>query len=126
MPPDKIPANAVHAYGRRGPGPRWRAAILLGALALLAAPAEAGCRWITDCARGSCREIQECDSVLDPPAPRPPGVLPPDPAEVPGSRPEGSLGAPGLRPPTPSVPVLTCRQAYVCLNQRCGWERTCR
>src|SRR5262245_16377959 len=102
-----------------------RAVLGILLLAILAGPAAASCRFITDCTRRPCRQVQECDSALDPPAIPSPGMGQTVPTGSPMPR---TLGPSTSTHPQPLVPppgASACRQAYLCVSDRCAWRFVC-
>jgi hypothetical protein len=91
--------------------------ITLGASILGAASAEARCRWVWDCSRQPCEQIELCDSTTDPRAIRPTEV-PPIPR---------TTVTPIPTPMNPPTGTRECRQANVCTAAgQCKWETVCR
>lgn len=84
---------------------------------LIAANVEAGCRWTWDCTTSPCRQAQVCDSIIDPPAIRPPEIAP---------IPSPSI-APIPQPVIPPVGTSQCSPMYQCdAFGRCSWQQVCR
>ena len=84
---------------------------------LATAPALAACRWVWDCSRQPCTQIEICDKTTDPHAIRPTEV-PPIPRTT-----HTPLGTP-MNPPTG---YRACHDANICNSAgECKWETVCR
>lgn len=97
---------------------RLRVLLLVLFLNLFATPpALADCRWTWDCSKGSCRQVQVCDSTIDSPRIRPPEIAP--------------IPSPSIEPiPRPTIPPVgtsQCAQRYLCDSRgNCNWQTVCR
>ena len=102
-----------------------RATLILLLLLGLAGPATASCRFLTDCSRQPCRQVQTCDSALDPPASPSPGTGQTVPTGSPTPRTLGPSSPVPAHPLVPPPGASGCRQAYVCVLGRCAWQFVC-